>query len=68
MNADERRSSDSLNERVLGAVLEVSHSLGAGFLEKIYERALLKELKLLGIRATTQKPVTVIYKGHAIGE
>jgi len=45
---------DSLTERVLGAVFEVSNTLGAGFLEKVYERALLRELGLLGIRASSQ--------------
>ncbi len=67
MNTDEH-GFDSLTERVLGAVFEVSNTLGAGFLEKVYERALLKELALLGIRATTQASFAVIYKGHAVGE
>ena len=35
MNADEL---DSLTERVLGAVFEVTNTLGAGFLEKVYQR------------------------------
>jgi GxxExxY protein len=68
MNADERGSFDSLTERVLGAVMEVSNTLGAGFLEKIYERALLRELHLRGIRATAQRSFPVTYKGHCIGE
>jgi GxxExxY protein len=54
MNADERGFFDSLTERVLGALFEVSNTLGAGFLEKVYERAPLRELALLGIRATDQ--------------
>ena len=49
MNADERRYFDSLTERVLGAIFEVANTLGAGFLRKVYERALLKELSSLGI-------------------
>ena len=61
-------NADSLTERVLGAVFEVSNTLGAGFLEKVYERALLKELGLRGIRATPQASFAVIYKGHAVGE
>jgi GxxExxY protein len=68
MNADERRCPDSLTEQVLGAVFEVSNTLGAGFLEKLYERALLRELTLRGIRATTQASFKVTYKGHPIGE
>jgi GxxExxY protein len=68
MNADERGSFDSLTEQVLGAVMEVSNTLGAGFLEKIYERALLQELRLRGVRATAQTSFPVTYKGHCIGE
>src|SRR5579863_4934991 len=68
MNADERRCSDSLTERVLNAVFEVSNTLGAGFLEKVYERALLRELAVRGIRATAQNSFTVTYKGHNVGE
>ena len=41
---------DSLTERVVGAVFEVSNTLGAGFLEKVYQRALLAELRLRGMR------------------
>jgi GxxExxY protein len=61
MNTDERGFFDSLTERVIGAVLEVSNTLGVGFLEKIYERALLRELELRGIRATAQAPLPVVY-------
>jgi len=38
MNTDEQGSLDSLTERVLAAIFEVSNTLGAGFLEKVYER------------------------------
>jgi GxxExxY protein len=68
MNTDEHGFFDSLTERVLGAVIEVSNTLGAGFLEKVYERALLRELGLRGIRASTQVSFPVMYKGHCIGE
>ena len=59
---------DCLTECVLGAVFEVSNTLGAGFLEKVYERALLIELGLRGIRATAQASLRVTYKGHTVGE
>ena len=48
MATDEHGNIESLTERVLGAVFEVSNILGAGFLEKVYERALLTELRLRG--------------------
>ena len=41
---------------------------GAGLLEKVYERALLRELGLRGIRATAQASFAVTYKGHCVGE
>jgi len=68
MNTDQRGCFDSLTERVLGAVFEVSGTLGAGFLEKVYERALLRELGLRGIRATAQASFPVIYKSYYVGE
>jgi GxxExxY protein len=64
MNADP----DLLTERALGAVFEVSNTLGAGFLEKVYERALLRELSLRSIEATAQTSLAVTYKGQYIGE
>jgi GxxExxY protein len=68
MNTDERGYFDSLTERVLSAVIEVSNTLGAGFLEKVYERALLRELGLRGIRVSSQASFVVTYKGHHVGE
>ena len=59
---------DSLSETVLNAVFEVSNTLGAGFLEKVYLRALLRELSLRGIRATAVASFAVLYKGHSVGE
>ena len=65
MDTDERRL---LTEKVLAAVFEVSNTLGAGFLEKVYERALLKELALRGIQTVPQASFPVIYKGDCVGE
>jgi GxxExxY protein len=65
MNADKL---DSLTERVLSAVFEVSNTLGAGFLEKVYQRALLRELGLRNIHAAGETSFTVIFKGHSVGE
>jgi GxxExxY protein len=67
MNTDQGGYYDSLTERVLGSIFEVSNTLGCGFLEKVYERALLTELGLRGIRATAQASLAVTYKGHPVG-
>ena len=65
MNAD---CFDALTERVLAAVFEVSNTLGAGFFEKVYDRALMRELTLRGLRATAQASFPVIYKDSCVGE
>ena len=68
MNTDEHGYFDSLTQRVLGAVFEVANTLGAGFLEKVYERALLRELAVRGVPAATQASFAISYKGQYVGE
>jgi GxxExxY protein len=63
MNTDKTGYCNSLTERVLSAVFEVSNNQ-----EKVYERALLLALTFRGIRATSQTSLAVTYKGHPVGE
>ena len=65
--SDGRASLEALVEKVVGAAYEVSNVLGAGFLEKIYERALVEELNLRSVRVRAQAPYPVAYKGKHIG-
>ncbi len=51
-----------------GAVFEVNKVLGPGFLEKVYENALLLELKNRGLEAESQVPIKVVYKNNVVGE
>ena len=53
---------------IRGCVYEVFSNLGCGFLEKVYENALLSELHLRGLHAEKQIPVSVRYKGKVVGE
>jgi GxxExxY protein len=62
------RELDSLVERVVGAAYEVSNVLGAGFLEKVYQRALVRELVLRGLNVTCQATFPVGYMGQRVGE
>jgi GxxExxY protein len=64
----DRAELNGLSGNVIGAVYEVANGLGAGFLEKVYERALMKEFALRGIRAVGQAPFSVMYKGRCVGE
>jgi GxxExxY protein len=60
--------SDELTYLINGAIFEVNRQLGAGFLEKVYEKALLVELIDRGLKAENQVPVKVTYKGKEVGE
>jgi GxxExxY protein len=51
-----------------GAVFEVNKILGYGFLEKVYENALLIEMKQRGLDVQSQAPITARYKGEVVGE
>jgi GxxExxY protein len=67
MNTNAHESLNALIEAVVGAAYEVSNVLGAGFLEKVYERALTRELALRGLEARSQISYPVIYKGQPVG-
>ncbi len=68
MDANERELMNNLVEKVIGAVYEVANVLGAGFLEKVYERALVKELGMRGLHAEAQAPIQVSYKDEIVGD
>ena len=59
---------NDITYKINGAVFEVSRVLGAGFLEKVYENALLVELKARGLKAESQIPLKVDYKGQIVGD
>ena len=68
MDTNEHEFLDALVQTVVGAAFEVSNTLGAGFLEKVYERALTRELECRGLRVKSQISYPVEYKGHCVGE
>ena len=65
---ESERELDAIAESVIGAAYEVSNVLGAGFLEKVYERALARESALRGLRVLRQVSFPVSYKGQLVGE
>lgn len=68
MKLEPSASLDQLARRVIGAAIEVHRHLGPGFLESIYETALLHELEANGIHAQTQLAIKVPYKSIVAGE
>lgn len=59
---------EDLTYRIRGCVYEVYRELGAGFLEQVYEAALMKEFALQGIDAAKQVPFDVVYKKMVVGK
>jgi len=59
---------DDITERIIEAFFRVYNSLGYGFLEKVYENALILELKKMGLSAVAQVPIRVLYAGELVGE
>ena len=59
---------EEIGSAVIGAAIEVHRELGPGLLESTYERCLVHELNLKGIRAERQKAQTIYYKGLELEE
>ncbi|MBS1810148.1 MAG: GxxExxY protein [Acidobacteria bacterium] len=57
-----------LTFKIIGIAMEVHRELGFGFLEKVYENALLVAFRLVGIKAEQQVPIKVYFKGVIVGE
>jgi GxxExxY protein len=57
-----------ITEKILACCFEVSNELGSGFLESVYEKALLIVLKEKGLNSENQVPINVIFRGELIGE
>ena len=58
----------ALTQKIIGCAYQVHNTLGAGFLEKVYENALKIELEQTGLAVKQQQPINVHYQGRVIGE
>lgn len=59
---------EDLTSLILKTFYEVYNELGYGFLEKVYQNALLIELRKNGLEATPNKKIKVYYKGENVGD
>ncbi len=58
---------EDLTEKIIGAAIAVHRELGPGFIESVYERALVIELEHIGLAVSRQHRVPVIYRGIKVG-
>lgn len=59
---------EDLTGKILEACFEVSKELGTGFLESVYEKALIVALKQKGLKVENQFPLKVKFRGVVVGE
>ena len=59
---------EELTGRIIACAIEVHKALGPGFLESIYEAALVVELKRSGLKIESQKPLRIFYREALVGE
>ncbi|QNO13436.1 GxxExxY protein [Alkalicella caledoniensis] len=59
---------EKLTKEIKSAAIEVQNTLGTGLLEKTYEKALMYELELRGIKSESQVSIKNYYKGKEIGQ
>ena len=57
-----------LTEKIIGCAYSVYNKMGFGYLESVYEKCMLIELRKAGLKVESQKPLTVFYENETVGE
>jgi len=63
-----RMADQELTEIIIGCAMKVHSTLGPGFLESVYQKALAHELRKAGLKVECEKPIAVHYDGVAVGD
>ena len=59
---------EELTRKIIGCGFETSNELGVGFLESVYEKAMVVALTDAGLKARSQVPIEVSFRGRPVGE
>ncbi len=59
---------EELTEKIIACAYRVYNKMGAGFLESVYEKCLIIELRKAGLLVDTQKAIQVYYDRELVGE
>ena len=59
---------EEITHRIIGAAYKVFNTLGFGFLESVYKKAMVIELSKNGLKVETEKPLKVHYDDQIVGE
>ncbi len=61
-------SGDELTEKIISCIIRVHQRLGPGFLESVYQRALMIELRSAGLKFVTEREYLITYDGKEVGK
>ncbi|MCW3072185.1 MAG: hypothetical protein JWO44_2075 [Bacteroidetes bacterium] len=64
----EKKDYDRISGEIVDACIAVHRIMGPGLLESVYEKCLMKEFELRGIKAVSQATVPLIYKGFELSK
>jgi len=59
---------EDITSGIINAFYDVYNELGYGFAEKVYENAMVIELRSRGFEVAPQSPITVYFKGNIVGD
>ena len=59
---------ENITEKIIKSFYNVYNALGYGFLEKVYENAMILDLRKAGLKCEDQIPIKVYYHNEIIGE
>jgi len=57
-----------ITEKIIGSAYNVYNKMGYGFLESVYEKCLLIDLRKAGLKAESQQAITVYYENQIVGD
>ena len=59
---------NEITEKIIGCAYTVSNTLGIGFVEKVYENALVVATRKIGLLVEQQHQIKVVFDGIIVGE
>ena len=65
---DQRLKYSELTHSIIGCAMDVINELGSGFLESVYEKAMVVALIEIGLSVQSQKPLKVHFREKLVGE
>ena len=63
-----KNEAQEVTEKIIGVFYEVYNQLGHGFLESVYQQAMMIALSEAGLHVAQQQPITVHFRGKVVGE